>query len=64
MPGFKPGIFVIELLLQEGASVIESKTHGHLCLLGPAQTCRYGLLSHKAIQRPPLAADAALSEGF
>ncbi len=46
-------------LLQEGASVIKSKTHGHLCLLGPAQTCRSGLLSHRPTQRPPLAADAA-----
>ena len=28
MPGFKPGIIVIELLLQEGETTFESKTHG------------------------------------
>jgi hypothetical protein len=49
------------MLLQEGESAIESKTHGHLCLLGRCPTravgesttlgskpYRYGLQLHKA----------------
>ena len=56
---------VINWLLLEGETTFESKTHRHLCLLGRCpKPCRYGLLSHRLTQRPPLAPDGALKRRF